>query len=893
MKKGQSNDLMRESPGSACDLSGNLLVFWGKARPLPGHGPAFHPALLHCLDVAAVSKVLIDHGWAAGAEELHPVLPFLSALHDIGKFSRGFQQQCPEHWPEVRYGTLNRVATERHDTTGFWLLQHHCLDLLEPIFPDLPRQGILALLRSVAGHHGRPPLESDPENPFPLGVDLQSARVAREVVTCLRATLGPQSVALTRRRALKVSWPMAGLINLADWIGSSTHFPYVSLTDVQDLSLYFYEHAIPRAYLAVEAAGLRPSLPSSFTGLRRLFPAIAKPSPVQVWAETVQLPQGPLMALIEDVTGSGKTEAALLLAHRLLADQRGEGIFVGLPTMATAGAMFGRLSDSYRGLFAHDALPSLALAHGRAYLDERFTSTILEPDAGLEISDGAAPASSQCAAWLADGGRKALFAQVGVGTLDQALLSVLPVRYAALRQLALSRKILIIDEVHAYDHYMQAELSALLKCHAAAGGSAILLSATLTLALRDRLMNAFSAGLEAGPIYSKTNAYPLTSLVAYDGLREQACVMREGLSRSVVVRRIENVAMAVAEISSAVKYGAAVAWIRNTVDDAIAGHEALQQAGIEAYLFHARFAMVDRLRIEAEVLGRFGKTSTNRARVVVATQVIEQSLDLDFDLIVTDMAPADLVIQRAGRLWRHGHRTDRPLRSPEILLLGPEPTDDAPESWLSATLSGTSYIYPASLVWRSARAILGAGVIATPDNIRSLVEAAYDENVALPSALIRAETESIAEGMVVRSIAEQNLLIFEKGYSALSGPWEAETRTLTRLENGPTVTLRLARIVQGEVVPFVCDATPDLAWALSEVRVAANWVADVPISPEFSIAAQKARLCWGMWERDSPDIKLVVLHSDGERFCARAVDRRGKAVRLIYGHTSGMKILPQ
>jgi len=879
---------MRESTVRMHDLSKSLLTFWGKARPLAGHSPAFHPALLHCLDVAAASKVLIDEGWAAGSEELHPVLPFLTALHDIGKFSRGFQQQCPEHWPEASYGTLNRVATERHDTTGFWLLQHHCLDLLEPIFPELPRQGLLGLLRSVAGHHGRPPLESAPENPFPLGVDLTSARVAREVVTCLLATLAPRPVALARRRALKVSWPVAGLINLADWIGSSSHFPYVAATDVQDLSVYFDEHAIPRAYTAVEAVGLRAALPRAFTGLGGLFPGIAKPSPVQVWAETAQLPQGPLLALIEDVTGGGKTEAAMVLAHRLLADQRGEGIFVGLPTMATAGAMFARLSDSYRHLFAHDAAPSLALAHGRAHLDGRFTSTILESGAGLEISDGASPASSQCAAWLADGGRKALLAQVGVGTLDQALLSVLPARYAALRQLALSRKVLIIDEVHAYDHYMQAELAALLQCHAAAGGSAILLSATLTLALRNRLMNAFSSGLEAPPVGSTINAYPLTSLVARDGLREQACEMREGLSRSVTIRRIDDIAVAVAEISSAAKCGAAVAWIRNTVDDAIAGHNALQQAGIEARLFHARFAMADRLRVEAEVLGRFGKVSTNRAGVVVATQVIEQSLDLDFDLIVTDMAPADLIIQRAGRLWRHSHRTDRPLHSPELLLLGPEPKEDVQASWLSATLAGTAYIYPASLVWRSARALLDAGTIETPYNIRTLVEAAYDESIALPSALIRSDTESIAEGMVARSLAQQNLLSLEKGYSVFSGPWDTEARTPTRLEEGPTVTLRLAMVEQGNVVPYVSDPTLNLAWSLSEVRVAAHWVADAPILSELEGAAQAARLEWGRWEREAPDIKLVILQDNGQQFWANAINIRGRSVGLRYSQKLGL-----
>jgi CRISPR-associated endonuclease/helicase Cas3 len=254
--------------------------------------------------------------------------------------------------------------------------------------------------------------------------------------------------------------------------------------------------------------------------------------------------------------------------------------------------------------------------------------------------------------------------------------------------------------------------------------------------------------------------------------------------------------------------------------------------------------MVDRLRIERDVLARFGKESTARAGVVVATQVIEQSLDLDFDLIVTDMAPADLLIQRAGRLWRHAGRTTRPLTTPELLILGPAPIENAAADWLSGTLQGTAYIYPASLVWRSARTVLAVGAIETPGNVRALVEAAYDETAPLPPGLLRPETESIAEAHVARSLAEMNVLKLEKGYSAAAGAWESETRTPTRLEDGPTVTLRLARVVDGLVVPYAPEATPDLAWALSEVRVSAARVAEAPVPAHLSAAAERAKAGW-------------------------------------------------
>jgi CRISPR-associated endonuclease/helicase Cas3 len=542
-------------------LSEHLLAFWGKARP-PADGFAlFHPALLHCLDVAAVAEVLRDDGLATGLFELEPILPFLAALHDIGKFSHGFQQQCPEHWPAVAFGEFGRrISSERHDTTGYWLLRLHCLDLLESGFPGTPRLALQALLRAVTGHHGRPPLEGDalnPDDPYPRGLCRASASAAREVVAVLRAVLPSPPVTVTRKRALTLSWRLAGVVNLADWLGSGARFPYVEKQSVGNLDHYYRDHALPRARTAVVTSGLRPAAARVFGGIGTLFPVIRTASPVQSCAEGVDLPKGPVLALIEDVNGSGKTEAALVLAHRLLADGRAEGVYVGLPTMATAGAMFERLQDSYRGLFAVEQPPSLALAHGRARLDARFTSTILEDTNDGDISDAAASASSQCTAWLAEGGRRALLAQVGVGTMDQALLAVLPARYAALRQLGLARKVLIIDEVHAYDHYMRAELTALLRCHAEAGGSAILLSATLTRGLRERLLGAFVTGLGGGEVKTDATAYPLVSIAAAGGVREQACDMRDGLARRVGVRRIDGVADAVAAILAAAARGAA------------------------------------------------------------------------------------------------------------------------------------------------------------------------------------------------------------------------------------------------------------------------------------------------------------------------------------------------
>ncbi len=535
---------------------------------------------------------------------------------------------------------------------------------------------------------------------------------------------------------IRLAWRLAGLTTLADWVGSQqSWFPYATAAAVADIASYWHDHALPQAAHAVQQAGLAPVPPSKWRGLRGLFPSIEKSSPVQAWAEQVALPGGPVLAVIEDVTGSGKTEAAVTLAHRLIADGRAQGIFVALPTMATANAMFGRLSGAYRGLFDAGADPSLALAHGCADLDPRFRAAM---DAGAPAQPRHSPsdpadetAEAHCAAWLAEDRRRALLAQVGVGTLDQALLAALPVRHAPLRLWGLAGKVLVIDEAHAFDAYMQREMVALLRFQAALGGSAILLSATLPKALRATLVGAFREGLGAGPATLVETGYPLATLVGAEAVSETPCDVRTGLARRVAVTRLDDDGAAIERIVAAEQAGAAVAWVRNTVDDAIAAAAALRARGVDALLFHARFAMADRLRIEAEVMRRFGHADTSdRAGVLVATQVIEQSLDLDFDLLCTDLA--------------------------------------------------------------------------------------------------RAAAEAEGKRMGQQGIAEQNTLEVWAGYSASQGLWDTDLRTPTRLEDQPQVTLRLAVLRDGKVVPYADDPDPRRAWALSEVRIARHRIASCP-----------------------------------------------------------------
>ena len=210
--------------------------------------------------------------------------------------------------------------------------------------------------------------------------------------------------------------------------------------------------------------------------------------------------------------------------------------------------------------------------------------------------------------------------------------------------------VLVVDAAHAYDSYMREELLRLVEFQAGLGGSTVVLSATLPQATRRKLAGAYTRGTGLRPPRPVAVAYPLVTVLHRSGMEEVPCESRPGLARRVQVERLVDVPAAIARIIAAARAGQAVAWIRNAVDDVAEAHAGLAAAGVDATMFHARFAMGDRLGIEERVMARFGRGGTDRSGVVVASQVIEQSLDIDFDLLVTDLAPMDLMIQRAGRL---------------------------------------------------------------------------------------------------------------------------------------------------------------------------------------------------------------------------------------------------
>ena len=873
-------------------MSPSPLRFWGKARPTRP-GPAWHPVVYHSLDVAACALALLESGtsrppspWDQVA--LRPALAALVALHDLGKFSRPFQAKAEAHWPAEALGVFaGALPDPGHDSVGYALLRGELADVLDPVLQLWPARGRRSLLRALCGHHGRPPLD---ELSFIDELACPPCRTAARAFACeVAAVLGPPPLPVPGKRGPTLEWWLAGFTVLADWIGSAeAWFGYCEPT--LSMAEYWQAVALPRARHAVRKAGLCPAASRPVVELRDLVGADVPASPVQALAASLDLgAHGPALVLVEDQTGSGKTEAALLLAHRLLASGRADGAFVALPTMATANAMYDRLAAAYRHLFADGAEPSLVLAHGNRVRHDRFQASILQEAAdpgAMPVRDAVdETASAQCAAWIADDRRQTFLAQVGVGTIDQALLAVLPSRHAPLRLHGLHRRVLIVDEAHAYDAYMREELLRLVQFQSGLGGSTIILSATLPQKTRRELAAAYTQGADAAQQTPVRACYPLITVVRLEGLDELPCAGRDGLARRIAVQRLESPDAALARIRDAAKAGQAVAWIRNAVDDALEAHEALAAQGVIATLFHARFAMGHRQEIEQRVVARYGKRGKDRAGVVVSTQVLEQSLDIDFDLIVTDLAPIDLLIQRAGRLWRHA-RPLRPADLPRLLVLAPDPVDDPGAHWLGTMLRRTGFVYPNhALLWRTACVLFETGAIEAPGDVRRLVEAVYASVENAPVGLQRNAQEAEGKNSAHVSLARQNLLGWTEGYTRKSGAWESDVRTPTRLGE-ESVTLRLG-CWDGAALRPMCDADePNRAWALSEVRVARRLATDVPpASASLAEAERRVRSGWGRWDQEVP---ILALTADREEWVGQALrDTEARPVR--YSSHSGLR----
>lgn len=509
-----------------------LSRYWGKANPeVGGH----HTVLGHSLDVAACAFILLERnrvlnrrfakrcGIPEGSAPLTAAA--LCALHDIGKLDTRFQRKAPAIANALRPETAG-IATGKYDhgTEGFRLLE---TDERDRVVELLGGDGF-ALLRAVCGHHGALPTRDEPDpsrSKLPRAVKRQDIRARRVFMDRVLAFFAGRGVALPWTGLVDGASAqlLAGLCAIADWIGSNTeYFPYqIGEVDLDE----YWQAAHDRALIACEAAGLI-RVPASGAGFRELFPSF-EPRDVQRLAERLPLAE-PALVIIEAEMGKGKTEAALSLASRLLGCEVADGLTVALPTIATANAMFDRLVEVAPRIFAGESVETdqpqlqVALAHGRASRESRF-QRLVQPSLRSRDAD-AVDATVTCARWFLHK-KRVLLAQLGVGTIDQALQAALVVRHQFVRMLALSRNVVIVDEVHAYDAYMEVLLEHLLRWLGALDVPVVLLSATLPSERRRALTCAWR-GVEADDVGLESiedalaRPYPLLTVATREGVEE-------------------------------------------------------------------------------------------------------------------------------------------------------------------------------------------------------------------------------------------------------------------------------------------------------------------------------------------------------------------------------------
>ncbi|WP_432246675.1 CRISPR-associated helicase Cas3' [Streptomyces sanyensis] len=562
---------------------------------------------------------------------------------------------------------------------------------------------------------------------------------------------------------------LSALVIMADWIASNRDFfPYEAVggSDGERLAAGWAALSLPRPWC--------PELPGG--SVRDLFasrfalPSGAGPRPVQEAVVRVarEMPV-PGMIIVEAPMGEGKTEAALGAAEALAARAGAGGVLFALPTMATGNAMFPRLLDWLGRLPAVEGEQlTVRLAHSKAALNEDFSAvkagawqhvTSVDSDGEGQVPrPGAAvrtsPAELIAHQWLS-GRKKALLSAFVVGTIDQLLFAGLKSRHLALRHLALAGKVVVIDEAHAYDAYMNTYLDRVLSWLGAYGVPVVVLSATLPAGRRQELAAAYAgacAGDAAFAAVGEVAGYPLLTAVAPGHPPVQEVPAASGRGAVVHVEALDDGLDVLADrLEAELADGGCALVVRNTVTRVVETARVLRQrfAPQDVTVAHARFIDLDRAAKDAELLRLFGSQSAARPdrHIVVASQVAEQSLDVDFDLLVTDLAPVDLVLQRMGRLHRH-LRDGRPrgLREPRCLVTGVD--------WLGATpprpVRGSELVYGRYPLLRALAALAPhlagmavdhAAPVRLPQDISPLVQRAYGAACDIPDGW----RESLAE----------------------------------------------------------------------------------------------------------------------------------------------------
>jgi CRISPR-associated endonuclease/helicase Cas3 len=768
--------------------------FWAKttSEDKPGISVTEHMTNVGyvALRMAELSKNLLERFQLNSAE-----VGALAALHDLGKISPGFQMKCTTWLEEnglsgiARNGCWDTRMESDHGKVSHAAIQN----FLSELCSDCKTAKFLSAV--LGGHHGRlnPPNDRGyhPQGAISenrSGIDWEKERdtAARNV---WRVFAGNTEITEIND-SLPALWWLAGLTSVADWIGSDERFfrsdPNTAAFDPDE-----------SASKALRTIGFKR--PEIIHGLsfHELFLDRKKPgiiwSPNDMQAKTAAAITAPGVYVIEAPMGMGKTEAALWAAYLLLAEGKATGIYFALPTQATSNRIHLRVNEFISRISPESN--RIRLIHGNSWL--------MDADAGIApVATGICSASNDARYgrdWFASS-KRALLAPFGVGTVDQALLGVVAAKHFFVRHFALAGKVVVIDEVHSYDLYTGTLIDKLIRSLEGLGCTVIILSATLTGKRRGQII---ASGNNAAEDDSNL-PYPLVSGRQGEILLNPVPATPPGSLEVQVSFKSEGQAMEKA-IELAEK-GGCILWICNTVNGAQNQFRRFKEfsgKGIRLGLLHSRFPFHRREKLENEWMERLGKSSDTRCgSILVSTQIVEQSVDLDADLMITELAPTDMLLQRLGRLWRH-KRGNRPVKEPQIIIIEEEKClkefRDMKSREIMETLGGKARVYDPFVLLRTLQTWQDYPCIKIPGQIREILEATYRERDDDPESW-----QKLIDDRFVSDSNKRFKALLNSNYWQLQLPDEEGVQT--RLNDMPTVSIVLCHeLSENEAIFF--DAT--------------------------------------------------------------------------------------
>ncbi|CFX29860.1 CRISPR-associated helicase, Cas3 family [Candidatus Filomicrobium marinum] len=665
---------------------------WGKFDASAG---TRHHLAHHCADVAAIFRRLVmlpafsaRLEQAAGDAITDIQLERLTALvflHDAGKLHPGFQARG---WPGESWGVNPHGHV--HEGLEIFLANDGVANL--PLARSLHIDSLVgwgiaeSLLRAVISHHGRPARNqvrnlSDAKQCWrsrgPYDLEAVGQEMGRIMCQWFPAAFEHGGTELPCDNG-QFEHLICGLTTLADWLGSSAQwFPHMAQLDGTYIETA--QKGAERACIAVGLDALRQRNARNSAICFSDLTGFSSPNPQQALVGEIDL--NARAVILEAETGSGKTEAALWHYVRLFEAGRVDGLYFAVPTRAAAVQLHARIVNAAKRVFGKDTPQPVLAVPG--YIKAGDVEGTALPHWRVLWDDAArGEPEKQHARWAAEHSKRYLAAQIAVGTVDQVMMGALTVKHAHLRAASLSRSLLVIDEVHASDAYMTSVQKALLDSHVAVGGYAMLMSATLGSTARAKWLG------HSAPDFAAACAIPYPALWTSETDTAQSPEAPPYNSKHVAMETLVTMAAeATAERAlTAARRGARVLVIRNTVDRAIetlsalealaepVDHGLLFRVGNVSTLHHSRFAPTDRKLLDQAVEAALN-TDKHRApegRIVIGTQTLEQSLDIDSDLLITDLCPIDVLLQRIGRLHRHKLARPAGFEEPRCIVMVPE-----------------------------------------------------------------------------------------------------------------------------------------------------------------------------------------------------------------------------